>query len=206
MCKEAIMSRIRPHTPSRPHAVASHERRRFLAAAAGILAAGSGIAARPAFAQTRASGAERALSVHNLRTGETLRTVYWAQGMYLPESLAEVNHLLRDFRNNETKAIAPSLLDLLHAITERLGATQPIQLVSGYRSPSTNAMLHAHSSGVAKHSLHTEGMAADVHIPGHDLTQLHRVALSLQAGGVGLYPRSDFVHVDIGRVRRWQGV
>ncbi|SCC94967.1 conserved hypothetical protein [Thiomonas sp. X19] len=200
------MSRSRLHTSSRPHAVASRERRRFLSAAAGILAAGTGLAARPAFAQTSASSAERSLSVYNLHTGETLRTVYWAQGVYLPESLAEVDHLLRDFRNNETKAIAPSLLDLLHAIAERLGAAQPIQLVSGYRSPSTNAMLHARSSGVAKHSLHMDGMAADIRAPGHDLTQLHRVALSLQSGGVGLYPRSDFVHVDIGRVRRWQGV
>lgn len=202
------MTRFRIHAPTHPRArtAAEHDRRRFLSTAAGVLAVGTGITARPALARADTAGTERALSIHNLHTGESLRTVYWVQGTYIPESLAEVNHLLRDFRNDQTKAIAPGLLDLLHAINDRLGSTQPIQLISGYRSPSTNAMLHARSSGVAKHSLHMDGMAADIRIPGCDLATLHAAALSLRAGGVGFYPRSDFVHVDIGRLRHWKGV
>jgi uncharacterized protein YcbK (DUF882 family) len=148
----------------------------------------------------------RALAFDNLHTGEHVRAVYWAGGQYVPESLAEIDHVLRDFRTNETKAIAPDLLDLLYTITGRLGTSQPIQLISGYRSPATNAQLHARSSEVAKHSLHMDGMAADIRIPGHDLMQLRDAAMSLRAGGVGFYPHSDFVHIDVGRVRHWTGI
>ncbi len=185
------------------HHTPCHSRRRFLALGAGALAGAA--VARPALAKSVAITPERSLSFHNLHTGESLKTVYWADGGYVPGSLAEINYLLRDFRNDEVKAIHPDLLDLLHAITDRLGTAKPIQLISGYRSPTTNAMLHARSNGVAVHSLHMDGMASDIRIPGHDLRELHEVALSLRGGGVGYYPKSDFVHVDVGRVRRWNG-
>jgi uncharacterized protein YcbK (DUF882 family) len=181
----------------------SGSRRRFLASA-GALAAVAAIS-RPAFAQSLIITPERTLSFDNLHTGENLRATYWAGGEYIPESLSDINHLLRDYRNGEIKPIDPGLLDLLHAITMQIGASKPIQLISGYRSPATNALLHARSSGVAKHSLHMDGMAADIRIPGHDLRELHKVALAMHGGGVGYYPRSDFVHVDVGRVRYWTG-
>ena len=186
------------------HPAPCHSRRRFLALGAGVLAGAT--LARPALAQSVVLPPERSLAFHNLHTGESLKTVYWADGGYVPGSLAEINYLLRDFRNDEVKAIHPDLLDLLHAITDRLGTSKPIQLISGYRSPTTNAMLHARSNGVAVHSLHMDGMASDIRIPGHDLRELHQAALALRGGGVGYYPESDFVHVDVGRVRRWNGV
>ena len=179
------------------------DRRRFLSIGAGALACAA--VARPALARSAALAPERSLAFYNLHTGESLKTVYWADGDYVSGSLSEINYLLRDFRNDEVKAIHPDLLDLLHAITDRLGTSKPIQLISGYRSPATNAMLHARSDGVAVHSLHMDGMASDIRIPGHDLRELHKVALSLRGGGVGYYPKSDFVHVDVGRVRRWNG-
>ena len=181
-----------------------HDRRRFLSLGAGALACAATV--RPALARSAALTPERSLAFHNLHTGESLKTVYWTDGSYVPASLAEINYLLRDFRNGEVKAIHPDLLDLLHAIAGRLGTSKPIQLISGYRSPVTNAMLHARSDGVAVHSLHIDGMASDIRIPGHDLRELHQAALALRGGGVGYYPESDFVHVDVGRVRRWNGV
>jgi uncharacterized protein YcbK (DUF882 family) len=182
----------------------SSSRRRFLVDA-GALVAAAAIISRPVFAQSITITPERTLSFYNLHTGENLKTTYWAEGEYVPESLSGINHLLRDFRNDEIKPIDLGLLDLLHAITLRLGTAEPIQLVSGYRSPSTNALLHARSSGVAKHSLHMDGMAADIRIPGHDLKELHKAAVAMHGGGVGYYAQSDFVHVDVGRLRYWTG-
>ncbi|MGA8147940.1 MAG: YcbK family protein [Gallionellaceae bacterium] len=183
----------------------SSSRRRFLIGA-GALVTAAAITSRRAFAQSIIITPERTLSLYNLHTGETLKTTYWMEGEYIPESLSDINHLLRDFRNGEIKPIDPGLLDLLHAITLGLGTSKAIQLVSGYRSPATNALLHAHSSGVAKHSLHMDGMAADIRIPGHDLRELHKVAVAMHGGGVGYYSHSDFVHVDVGHVRYWTGV
>ncbi|HSR58575.1 MAG TPA: YcbK family protein [Candidatus Binataceae bacterium] len=145
----------------------------------------------------------RALSFYNLHTGESLKTVYYENGKYLPEALAQVNYILRDFRQNEIKPIDPKLLDLLAGIHNRLDIDAPFDVISGYRSPKTNAMLHAHSEGVAAHSLHIDGKAIDIRVPGRDLSTLHRVAISMFGGGVGYYPRSDFVHVDTGRIRYW---
>jgi uncharacterized protein YcbK (DUF882 family) len=181
----------------------SSSRRRFLAGAGALAAAA--VISRQTFAQSLTITPERTLSFYNLHTGESLKTAYWAEGQYIPESLSDINHLLRDFRNDEIKPIDLGLLDLLHAITMQMGTSKPIQLVSGYRSPSTNALLHARSSGVAKHSLHMDGMAADIRIPGHDLRELHKVAVAMHGGGVGYYAQSDFVHVDVGRVRYWTG-
>lgn len=183
----------------------SNSRRRFLAIGAGAFVTAAGMTSRSVFAQSAIITPERTLSFYNLHTGENLKTAYWVEGEYIPESLSDINHLLRDFRNDEIKPINLGLLNLLHDITQRLGTSKPIQLISGYRSPSTNAKLHDRSSGVAKHSLHMDGMAADIRIPGHDLSELHKVAAAMQGGGVGYYPKSDFVHVDVGRVRYWTG-
>ncbi|MGA9665854.1 MAG: YcbK family protein [Gallionella sp.] len=183
----------------------SDSRRRFLAVGGGALVAAAAIASRPVFAQSLIIAPERTLSFYNLHTGESLKTAYWVEGEYIPESLTDINHFMRDFRKNEIKPIDLNLLNLLHAITLQLDTSKPVQLISGYRSPSTNALLHAHSSGVAKHSLHMDGMAADIRIPGHDLRELHKVAIAMQGGGVGYYPRSDFVHVDVGHLRYWTG-
>jgi uncharacterized protein YcbK (DUF882 family) len=181
----------------------AHSGRRRFVAGMGALAAAA-LFSRASFAQSLLAP-ERTLSFDNLHTGESLKATYWADGQYQPESLSGINHLLRDYRNGEIKPIDLGLLDLLHAITLQLNAVKPIQLISGYRSPASNAMLHERSSGVAKHSLHMDGLAADIRIPGHDLRELHKAALLMQGGGVGYYPRSDFVHVDVGRVRHWAG-
>jgi len=145
----------------------------------------------------------RALAFYNTHTGESLKTVYWENGGYVAGALGEINHILRDFRANQVRPIEPPLLDLLHALGRKLDTREPFHIISGYRSPATNAMLAAHSEGVARHSLHQFGKAADIRVPGRDLTTLHRVAIALRGGGVGYYPRSDFVHVDVGRVRYW---
>jgi uncharacterized protein YcbK (DUF882 family) len=143
--------------------------------------------------------------VHNLHTGEMLNTVYWEGGKYVPGALAEAMRVMRDWRNGQEHAMDPRLFDLLHAIQARLEVNRPFQLVSGYRSPATNASLHAESGEVAAHSQHLLGKASDIRIEGVDLNHLHRAAVSLKAGGVGLYPVSDFVHVDVAAVRQWSG-
>ena len=148
---------------------------------------------------------ERRLSFHNLHTGEHVDLPYWVQGEYVPESLAEINHVLRDFRNNQVAAIDTRLLDLLDRVKAELGTSKPFQVISGYRSPATNHLLAEHSSGVAKHSLHMEGKAIDIRLPGIQLADVRRTGLKLQSGGVGYYPASDFVHLDVGRVRAWAG-
>jgi uncharacterized protein YcbK (DUF882 family) len=145
----------------------------------------------------------RSLACYNLHTGESINTVYYENGHYLPGALREINYFFRDFRANEIKPIDPRLLDLLHAIHLKLDSSKPFNLISGYRTPATNAMLAAHSEGVARHSMHIEGRAADINLPDRQLSTLQQVALALQFGGVGYYPQSDFVHVDTGRVRHW---
>ena len=147
----------------------------------------------------------RSVSFHNLHTGESLNALYWDQGRYVPDALAAVNRVLRDYRTGDEHPMDPRLLDLLNAVHGRVEANRPFQVISGYRSPRTNAMLHEHSHGVASGSLHMQGMAIDVRVDGVQLTHLHKAALDLGRGGVGLYPQSDFVHMDVGRVRRWYG-
>jgi uncharacterized protein YcbK (DUF882 family) len=156
-----------------------------------------------AMARTTVQLRRRSLKFYALHTGESLTTTYWENGRYIPEELDRVNYVLRDFRANEVKPIDPSLLELLTRIQYRLSTNEPFQVISGYRSPLTNAMLHANSEGVAVHSLHIEGKAIDISVPGRSLVQLRGAALAQQAGGVGYYPKSDFVHVDTGRVRYW---
>jgi uncharacterized protein YcbK (DUF882 family) len=152
---------------------------------------------------SESSDLTRTLSMYNVHTGENLNTTYWEYGGYVPGALEEVNYFFRDFRANQVKPIDPALLDILHSMHRQLDTSEPIHLVSGYRSPATNRWLASFMEGVAPHSMHIEGKAADINIPGRQLSFLQRVALALQGGGVGYYPRSGFVHVDTGRVRRW---
>ena len=149
------------------------------------------------------SGETRSLAMYNPHTGESINLVYCENGYYVPGALAEINHFFRDFRANLIKPIDPRLLDLLHAIHQSSDATKPFNLVSGYRSPQTNAMLAAQFEGVARHSMHIEGKAADINLPGRQLSILQRIALAMRFGGVGYYPQSGFVHVDTGRIRHW---
>lgn len=156
-------------------------------------------------ARSQTTISARRLAFDNLHTGEKLDVAYWENGAYVPSALAAVNHVLRDHRNNQIHVIAPHLLDLLTALSTRLESGPKFEVISGYRSPATNALLHAQSSEVAQGSLHMVGEAIDIRMGSLDLAYLHRAALSLDMGGVGYYPASDFVHVDIGRVRRWSG-
>lgn len=177
-------------------------RRRFLAL--GGAAALAGVFPHKVFACAAAlSRPERSLAFYNTHTGERLETVYWAQGRYIQDSLGEINHILRDYRTNEIKNIDTRLLNLLFALHNELETQQPFEVISGYRSPETNAFLRAHSTGVAAHSLHIVGKAIDIRTPDRDLRVLHKAAVALKGGGVGYYPKSDFVHVDVGRVRYW---
>jgi uncharacterized protein YcbK (DUF882 family) len=149
------------------------------------------------------TGATRSLAMYNPHTGESLNLVYCENDQYVPGALHEINFFFRDFRANLVKEIDPRLLDLLHTIHQESDDSKPFNLVSGYRSAQTNAMLAAQREGVARHSMHIEGKAADINLPGRQLSILQRIALALRYGGVGYYPQSGFVHVDTGRIRRW---
>lgn len=146
---------------------------------------------------------EKKLSFLNLHTGERTQAVYWAGGRYVPEGLRAIDHVLRDHRTGERYSIDTDLFDMLHLIQLKLGARQEFHVISGFRSSATNAQLAAQSGGVAKNSLHTYGKAIDIRIPGHKLSDLRAAAMSLQAGGVGYYPSSNFVHLDTGNFRYW---
>jgi uncharacterized protein YcbK (DUF882 family) len=146
---------------------------------------------------------EKELSFYNTHTEEKIKAVYWRQGAYLPQAATDINHIMRDYRTGEVKEIDPELLDLLYALRQKLESTRPFHIISGYRSEKTNSLLGEISNGVAKNSLHKDGKAIDIRIPGYELTALQRAAIDLKRGGVGYYPRSDFVHVDVGRIRYW---
>ena len=146
---------------------------------------------------------EKSLSLYNIHTGESLRTTFWAEGVYIPESLEAINTILRDYRTGTEIAMDTKLLDLLHLLHAKLDSKQPFHIISGYRSPKTNAMLHNTTAGVAKKSLHMQGKAIDINLPGTELAMLKKAAMRERAGGVGYYPASNFVHVDSGRVRHW---
>jgi uncharacterized protein YcbK (DUF882 family) len=155
------------------------------------------------FAAANALAPSRALTFLHTHTGERLTAEYVTQGSYVADALAAINHVLRDFRTGEEKPIEPALLDLLHRLTTVTGSHQPFQVISGYRSPKTNAMLRERSTGVAAGSLHMQGKAIDIRVADIPLPKLRAAALGLRGGGVGYYPESRFVHVDTGRVRTW---
>ncbi len=174
--------------------------------------AGAGLASvmgARAFAQMATAPidlAPRQVALHNLHTGESLQATYWEDGHYVPQAMAAVNKVLRDFRTGDEHPMDPALVDLLANLHAKVDGRGPFQVISGYRSPRTNAMLHEHSDGVASKSLHMQGMAIDIRVQGVALDHLHKAALDIGRGGVGFYPTSDFVHVDVGRVRQWRGV
>lgn len=145
----------------------------------------------------------RSLAFDHLHTGEKLVVDYVVGGVYVAPALASVNRLLRDFRTGDVAVIDTALLDLLHRLRELTSSRRPFQIISGYRSPVTNAALHQRSSGVASGSLHMLGQAIDIRLADVPLATLRDAARAMGAGGVGYYPASDFLHVDTGRVRSW---
>ena len=147
--------------------------------------------------------AARSLMLDHTHTGERFSTTYWGDGAYLDGELARVDDFLRDFRTGERYPIDPTLLDELHELALATGTRAPFQVVSAYRSPSTNAELRATRGGQASHSLHMTGRAIDIRLADVSTASIRDAALDLRLGGVGYYPGSDFVHVDTGRVRRW---
>ena len=183
-----------PHLPAR---------RRFLARTTGLAAA----AALPAWARASASSSSaegRSLEFFHTHTRERLGLVYAVGDQFQPDSLWRLNRFLRDHYTGEVGSMDPLLFEQLHRVRELLGASMHYEVISGYRCPETNGRLRQQGSGgVAKKSLHMEGRAIDVRLPGVPLAELRDAALSLQAGGVGFYPESQFVHIDTGRVRRW---
>lgn len=173
-------------------------RRRFVA----TLAAAVPLAGTPL--RSLAKTAEpRLLNFSHLHTGESLKVEYFSAGDYQPDALQAVNHLLRDFRTGDVAPIDRRLLDLLHALSQKTGSQRPFQIISGYRSPATNRMLNERSRGVATRSLHMTGQAIDIRLADVPLARLRDAARAAGLGGVGYYPKSDFVHVDTGRVRTW---
>jgi len=177
-----------------------HGRRAFLRAGSAALFGGF---VYPSFALADVAKDVRSLALNNIHTGERMTIAYWEKGAYIPDALTAINHLLRDYRNNEVHVIETGLLDLLTLLHARLESSAPFEVISGYRSPATNAMLHAESHGVAAKSLHMHGMAIDIRLADRPLDVLHTTARDMRLGGVGYYPSADFVHVDVGRVRYW---
>jgi uncharacterized protein YcbK (DUF882 family) len=149
--------------------------------------------------------APKTLSLKHQHTGDNLTVTYHDQGVYVREALKEINYFLRDYHNNEVHNFDPKLLDQLHDVKLLLGVKTPFHVVSGYRSPSTNANLRKHSRGVAKHSLHMEGRAVDIRMEGVTAKTIRNAALTLRRGGVGYYPSENFVHLDTGELRTWHG-
>jgi uncharacterized protein YcbK (DUF882 family) len=146
----------------------------------------------------------RHLRILSLHTGETASVDYRIDGEMQRDALRALDSALRDHRTGETIEMDRRLFDLMRSLSQMLDTDAPFHIISGYRSPRTNAMLAGKSAGVARHSFHQWGMAVDLRLPGRSLDQLHRAARSLQAGGVGIYRRSNFIHIDTGRVRYWR--
>lgn len=174
----------------------------------GVFAA-TAVTAAPRFvgaaAFLRDAGDIRRLKMYNGRTGESLDTIYWIEGYYIADALAEVNNFFRDWRRNETKEIDTRTIDILAASHKLMDTSEPYLLLSGYRSRATNNLLRSRSKGVARNSLHIVGQAADVRLGSRSIYEVTRAATSCQAGGVGTYRGSNFVHMDCGRVRSWNG-
>lgn len=165
----------------------------------GLCIAASAMVPRLAWANAPA----KKLSFYNLHTSEALNLTYSENGQYIPSPLQALNHFLRDYRTGDIHPIDPLLFDQLHHLQRTVETPGAFHVISGYRSPQTNQKLHARSEGVAKHSLHLEGRAIDICLPGKELNLLHNAALQMHAGGVGYYPKSNFIHLDTGRIRQW---
>jgi uncharacterized protein YcbK (DUF882 family) len=179
----------------------SHDSRRrtFLRHCSGALILGSGLLPF----QIASASTRREISMVNTHTSERVKLCYYRDGKFIREACQRLNYLLRDFRSGDVHPIDPRLYDLVHAIQTEVGHRGQVEIISGYRSPATNTKLRNASSGVAKHSLHMQGQALDIRLDGVDTAKVRDAALALRAGGVGYYQKSDFVHVDTGRVRHW---
>lgn len=156
-----------------------------------------------AFGLLRGAGDVRRVKMYSGRTGENIDLVYWIDGRYVRESLREINTFMRDWRNGQVKSIDPRTIDIAVAAQRMMGTNEPYMLLSGYRSPATNAMLRRTTRGVAKNSLHIKGQAADLRLKSRSVSQIYRAASACHGGGVGKYSRSNFVHMDCGPVRHW---
>ncbi len=191
------------------HLVAS--RRHFLrqiAGGAALLALGgpemASAAVRHLYSPTRPHPpTHKIIALENINTGDKLKLAYFEQGRYVKEALQEINYLFRDFHSGDVHPIDPTLLDQLYDLKQNLGVTRPVHIISGYRSPFTNAQLRKQSHKVARHSLHMEGRAIDIRIEGVSTKHIRNAAIAMQRGGVGYYPRSNFVHLDTGKIRVW---
>jgi uncharacterized protein YcbK (DUF882 family) len=180
----------------------SWNRRRVLVGALAGMAAGGLLRGTSANAQ---SNDVRRVALLNLHTNEHLEIEYFRNGDYSADAMAKIENVLRDFRTGEAHPMDPHLMDYLGEVAAKLGKEPRFSVISGYRSPETNAKLHERSAGVAQHSLHMQGRAIDVRMAGIDCADLASHALSLQRGGVGYYRASDFVHLDTGAFRTWKG-
>nr|WP_093120070.1 DUF882 domain-containing protein [Salinihabitans flavidus] len=171
--------------------------------------AASAIAAAPTFSNAagflRGGGDIRRLRMYSPRTGEKLDMIYWIEGDYIRDAVNEITHFMRDWRNDKVKPIDMRTIDIMAASHNLLDVSEPYMLLSGYRSPETNAMLRRRSRGVAKNSLHMKGEAADLRLASRSVNQMAKAAQACRAGGVGRYSRSNFVHMDCGPVRSWGG-
>jgi uncharacterized protein YcbK (DUF882 family) len=171
------------------------------------------IASSNARAQSRAASTQEPSSqqrqdhrllLYNTHTGERIDVVYRRGDQYIPSALAKLDYFLRDHQTGDVRHFDPRLYDILSDLTLSIGHPDgEIDIVCGYRTPSTNESLRAHTTGVAKNSLHIQAEAIDLRMPGIDTLRLRKAALALHRGGVGYYPHSDFIHVDTGRVRQW---
>ena len=153
----------------------------------------------------RGAGDIRRIKLYSGRTGEKIDMIYWVEGDYIKEAVSEIHSFMRDWRTNQVKFIDLRTIDIMAASHNLLNVTEPYMLLSGYRSPKTNAMLRARSRGVAKNSLHMRGQAADLRLGSRSVSQVARAASACRAGGVGRYSGSNFVHMDCGPVRTWGG-
>ena len=165
------------------------------------------VVAAPTYAHAtgflRGAGDIRRIKMYSGRTGEHIDMIYWIEGKYIQDALREVNYFMRDWRQDEAMAMDTRTVDIITASRNLLDTQEPFLLLSGYRTAKTNAMLRARSSGVAKRSLHMDGKAADLRMNGRSVAQVARAAASCNAGGVGKYSGSNFVHVDCGQIRTW---
>jgi uncharacterized protein YcbK (DUF882 family) len=177
-----------------------HRRRHFVGLGLATLACSVSF---PALAGVPRFKGIRALAFHNLHTDERLHVDYWRNGKYDRAALAKINYLLRDHYSGDEHPMDVRLIDLVHDLQNKLGNHGAVEVISGYRSPATNMHLAQLSDGVARRSYHTKGMAIDLRLPGTPLAKIHRTALAMRRGGVGYYPDSQFVHVDVGPVRTW---
>jgi len=169
--------------------------------------AATAVAAAPtysnAFGLLRGAGDIRRVRMHSGRTGESINTIYWIEDDYIPEALTEINNFMRDWRTGSSVNIDTRTINIMAAAHNLLDANTPFLMLSGYRSPTTNAMLRSRSRSVARNSLHMKGQAADLRLSGRSVGQIAKAAISCSAGGVGKYSRSNFVHMDCGPIRIW---